>query len=107
MTAMVDTIKKLGIRWRCGRLPSSRPHCTHITAAAGCVDDVIFAHNRPHGYRHVDTAAASDVLRLGAQANALAASYRLRRILDDDRRRDYRRVRREKVAGSKACNAPL
>jgi len=33
-----------------------------VARTSGCVDDVIFAHNRPHGYRHVDTAAASDVI---------------------------------------------
>jgi len=47
-------------------------------------DDVIFAHSWPY-ILHVDIDAASDVrsLHCRAQANAPAASYWLRHVLDD------------------------
>ena len=54
---------------------------------SGCADDVKFAHNGPYGGMSIALQRVTS-LRRCAQANAPAASYWLRRVLDDGGRRD-------------------
>ena len=54
-----------------------------MLCTSGFMDDVIFAHNGPYGDIRIDTAAAGDVTA-SLCAGVAAASYWLRRVLDDD-----------------------
>jgi len=62
------------------------------------MDDIIFAHNGHYGGMCMSLQRVA-LLRRHAQANAPAASYWFRRVLDDSWRR--------KGAGGGVCNAPL
>jgi len=71
------------------------------------MDDDIFACSGPYGSMSILLQRVASLCRR-AQANAPAAFYWLRHVLDNSERGEYyRRVHRAKSAGSGACNAPL
>ena len=79
-----------------------------MSPTSGFVDSVIFAYNGPYGGMSIPLRRVTSLYRQ-AQANAPAASYWLRGVLDDVGRRYYtdeRIVQGWLAAGGEACSIP-
>jgi len=79
--------------------------CNYVHCTSDFVNDVIFAHNG--AYRRVSIPLQRVTsLRRRAQANASAASHRLRRV-QSTAAAETKRVHHVRCTGDRACNAPL